>query len=171
MRCPSPVIAMNWLRIQDLDWARADIYDDSNSKAIMSQRILASVLQIALVVLCPFVEFGYGCGECDMQVEQTATGCDHQFDEDCDHDDQSLPCNHRCPHDQHDSNCVCKGAVFVSGGHVEDLKLAKLCVRMSRQTGVKLALQANGRFGVVEHRNFLALSGWEIRARIESLLL
>lgn len=137
----------------------------------MSQRILASVLQIALVVLCPFVEFGHGCGECDMQVEQTGTGCDHHVDDDCDHDEQSLPCNQGCPHDQHDSSCVCKGAVFVSGGQVEDLELARLCVRMPLQTGAKPALQAKGRFGVIEHHNFLALSGWEIRARIESLLL
>lgn len=142
----------------------------------MSQRILTSVLQIALVVLCPFIEVGHCCGTCEAPSEHAENGCEHHSEDassvECEHDAHETPCNHECPHGDEHSSCVCNGAVFPSASVIRiPAPSPNLIWRFPRKAGVALFC-SNACVDSFGNANaLLAVSGREIRAQIESLLI
>ena len=79
---------------------------------------LISVVMTALVLACPFLEYGACCDMCPTQ--HSAVDCCHAAQDDlCDHDDKT-PCNHNCPHESSDKDCLCKGAIVPAAARCPD---------------------------------------------------
>ena len=142
----------------------------------MNRLYLTTVAQIALVVLCPIIELGHCCGFCCVQVECRDLECDHDHEdvheEPCNHDDgDGADAPHECPVQSKQCNsCICDGAVLISPSSTNFQNETISLERLTLDVGPDRLFVASGLIdglSVAFHR----LSGWEIRALIESLTL
>ena len=140
----------------------------------MNRLYLTTVAQIALVVLCPIIELGHCCGFCCVQVECRDLECDHEHvhKEACNHHDgDGADAPLECPVESKQCNsCICDGAVLISPSSTNSQNETIALERLTLDVGPDRLFVASGRIDG-SSAAFHRLSGWEIRALIESLTL
>ncbi len=154
----------------------------------MTRRGHTAALQVILVALCPLLELGQCSGSCADYAESVASKCPghaevahaevahsevaHQHA--CGHEPGASPEDHDCPYGEHNVDCICKGAV--SAEYATDFEIDSNRWPFAYVSGDSDSVSVS--YLSFRNRTFkqsasalVTLSGWEIRALIESLVV